>query len=579
MKKKLFLASIVAIAMMIGCKKGSVLDQVKTNDQNESTTFADSARTMQFLTRIYTDIGFSADPRRFGASVGIYSIGDETESNLTAGTAFNIIFQTGGISAINIPTDAWFTTYANIRRVNLLLRNIASTPLSTPLQKRVAGEARFLRAWYYFILLKHYAGIPLIGDAVYEATDPISGKRNTYEACVNYISSECDAAAALLPKAYVGLDYGRVTQGSALGLKSRLLLYAASPLFNGRSDNMDGVLGYPTADVARWTKAAQAAKAVIDLNQYQLYDLPLDPKPGYGFQKVFTLRKNPEYMLALMMAPNRSLESIWDPASRSGSASAWPYQELVDAFTTIKGLPITTDIKSPSNPTGYDAANPYANRDPRFNWTILPNEGMRLNATKTISPVYTYVGAAQDGYGTTSTTKTGYYLRKMLDDNTINNTSSATTERCFPLMRYAEILLNYAEASNEAGDVVTAYEQLKLIRKRAGILPGVEDNYGLPDGLTLIPMRTIIQNERRVELAIEEHRYWDVRRWKIAETVSNQTLHGMKVTKVGTGTPATYTYDLINVRTPVFTAPKWYLWPIPQGEVNKSVDLLQNPGW
>jgi hypothetical protein len=172
-------------------------------------------------------------------------------------------------------------------------------------------------------------------------------------------------------------------------------------------------------------------------------------------------------------------------------------------------------------------------------------------------------------------TKTGYYLRKFLDENTIASTTSSTTERCFPLMRYAEILLNYAEASNESGDLNTAYAQIVAIRKRAGINAGTDGRYGIPAGIGKDDMRLLIQNERRVELAIEEHRYWDVRRWKIAENVSNKTLHGMKVTKVGNG----YTYEQIDIRTPVFVAPKWYLWPIPQLEVNKSTDLLQNPGW
>lgn len=564
MNKKIFLVAIVAMAMMVGCKKGNVLDQVKTTDLNEETTFADSAKTMQFLTRIYTDIDFSANPRRFGASLGIYSLGDETESNKTDGASYNIIFQTGAVSSLNIPTDAWNTSYENIRRANVFLSHLAKSPLSSSLQGRTAGEARFLRAWYYFILLKTYAGIPLVGDVVYGATDKIPGKRATYQECVDYISSECDAAASMLPLVNTSVDYGRATKGAALGLKSRLLLYAASPLFNGRSDNMNGVLGYPTADVARWTKAAAAAKAVMDLNQYQLVEST--SKPGYGFEEVFTRRVNPEYIFALMMGNNRSLESIWDPASRAGAGSAWPYQELVDAFGMINGKKIT-------DPTsGYDPANPYANRDPRFNYSIIPNEGLRLDKNKQISPVYTYVGAAQDGY---PTTKTGYYLRKMLDDNTINSSSSAQTERCFPLMRYAEILLNYAEASNEAGDISTAYNMVELIRKRAGILPGSEDNYGLADGLNMAAMRDIIKNERRVELAIEEFRYWDVRRWKDAETVSNKTLHGMKITKDGTG----YTYELVDIRTPVFTAPKSYLWAIPQVEVNKSADLLQNPGW
>lgn len=562
--KKIFLAAIFAITFISACKKGGFLDQVKVTDLNEETTFADSARTMQFLTRIYSDIGFSADPKRFGGSVGVYCIGDETEHSSQSATAYNIIFQTGGVSALNIPDDAWVTTYANIRRVNVFLSHLSTTPLSAPLKARTAGEARFLRAWYYFILLKHYGGVPLVGDVVYTATDVVPGKRATYEACVNYIEAECNAAAAALPLVNTTLDYGRITKGAALALKARLLLYAASPLFNGRADNMDGLLGYSTADDARWVKAAQAAKDVIDLGQYQLYELA----GGLGFQKVFTLRKNSEYILAAMAGNNRTLEAIWDPASRTGSGSAMPYQELVDAFAMNNGKAIT-------DPTsGYDPANPYANRDPRFNWTILYNDALRLNTSKTITPVSTYAAtpASQDGF---PVTKTGYYLRKMLDDNTIASSTSSQTERCFPLIRYAEILLNYAEASNEAGNTSIAYDQLRAIRKRAGIAAGTDGNYGIAANLSKEDMRKVLQNERRVELAIEEHRYWDVRRWKIAENVSNKTLHGMKITKTGT----TYTYEIVNIRTPVFTAPKWYLWPIPQGEVNKSLELLQNPGW
>lgn len=571
MNKYIFLIAIFAILITAACKKGGVLEQVKTTDLTEETTFADSARTMQFLTRIYTDIGFSADPKRFGGSVGVYSVCDEVEGSLLSATAMNVIFQTGALSAINVPTDSWITTYANVRRVNVLLSHLSTTPLSQRLRDRIAGEARFLRAWYYFILLKHYGGIPLVGDVVYQATDPVSGKRATFEECVNYIESECNAAATALPLVQSGQDFGRITRGAALALKSRLLLYAASPLFNGRVD-MDGLLGYPAFDKNRWNKAAQAALDVIGLQQYNLYELA----GGLGFQKVFTLRKNSEYILAVMAGNNRTLEAMWDPATRTGSGSAMPYQELVDAFGTINGKPITEDLKSADSPNGYDPANPYVNRDPRLSWTILYNEGTRLNTSKTITPVYTYAGAAQDGF---NFTKTGYYLRKMLNDNTIASTTSSATERCLPLIRYAEILLNYAEASNEADDIQTAYTQIKAIRKRAGIAPGDDEDYGLASGMNKDAMRAVIQNERRVELAIEEHRYWDVRRWKIAENVSNKTLHGMKITRLGTGTPATYTYELINIRTPVFVAPKWYLWPIPQSEVNKSAELLQNPGW
>lgn len=568
MNTKIFIA-VISVALLASCKKGSVLDQVQTSDLNEASTFSDSARTMQFLTRIYTDIGFSASPQRLGGSIGIYSIGDEVESNLQSASAYNIIFQTGAVSALNIPVDAWETSYANIRRVNVLLLHLPATPLSAALRSRMTGEARFMRAWFYFIMLKHYGGVPLVGDAVYSPTDMIPSKRATFEECVNYIAGECDAAAGLLPPAYTGLDYGRVTKGACLALKSRLLLYAASPLFNGRSE-MDGILGYPSADASRWNKAAQAALDVINLGQYSLMEIT--SPPGYGFQKVFVTRKNSEYILAAMAGNNRTLESMWDPATRTGNGSSMPYQELVDAFGTVNGKPITTDIKSAGNPTGYDAANPYINRDPRLAYSILFNEGLRLNVSRTVTPVYTYSTAAQDGY---PITKTGYYLRKMLDENTIASTTSSPTERCLPLIRYAEILLNHAEAANESGDINTAYKQVEAIRKRAGINPGVNENYGLTEGMSKEQMREVIQNERRVELAIEEHRYWDIRRWKIAENISNKPLHGVKIVKTGD----TYTYETVTIRTPVFTAPKWYLWPIPQGEINKSEELLQNPGW
>ncbi|WP_448698335.1 RagB/SusD family nutrient uptake outer membrane protein [Mucilaginibacter sp. AW1-3] len=588
----LFLGLIGSLLTINACKKGQALDQVKTTDLTEESTFADSARTMQFVTRIYNDIGFSADPKRFAAlavnpsSVGVYALGDEVEYSTQSGSAWNVIFQTGSVSSLQIPDDAWVTTYANIRRVNVFLSHVATTPLSAALRSRLTGEARFLRAWYYFILLKHYGGIPLVGDAIYTSEDNIPGKRATFDACVNYISSECDAAAGLLPLQQLGLDYGRITKGACLALKSRLLLYAASPLFNARPDadyldklgTLKGILSYPSYDATRWNKAAQAALDVINLGQYSLVDLPAPAgnpvgyTAGYGFDRVFVTRKNSEYILAVMAGNNRTLEAIWDPPSRGGSGSAWPYQDLVDAFGTINGKPITTDIKSASNPQGYDAANPYLNRDPRFNWSIYYNGAYRLNTSKTVTQGFTYTGYSQDGE---PTTRTGYYVRKMLDDNTIASATSSTTERCFPLIRYAEILLNYAEASNEAGDINTAYTQLKTVRARAGILPGAGNNYGLATGLSKEDMRTVIQNERRVELSFEEHRYWDVRRWRIAENIANQPLHGVTILQAG----ATFTYTPNIIRTPVFTTPKWYLWPIPQGEVNKSTDLVQNPGW
>jgi hypothetical protein len=519
---------------------------------------------MDALVGIYADLGNFAAHNRFSTS-GLAAASDEAESSLQGGGAEFIKWATGSISAINTNNDVWPVCYANIRRVNVFLKNISGSPLSAPLQTRVSGEARFLRAWYYFQLVKHFGGVILVGDNIFNPDDELPGKRNTYEECVNYITSECDAAANILPLDQPSENYGRITKGACMALKARMLLYAASPLFNGgqiaTETQLKAVTGYPTADNQRWLKAAQAAEDVQNLNTYQLSEDNVTAA-GYGFYKVFTLRKNTEYILARMQPLNKDLESFYDPSSRSGSANAFPYQELVNDFGMKNGKQIT-------DPTsGYNPADPYTNRDPRFAYSVLYNGGLRMDRnTSTRTPVYTFTGSPDGG------SKTGYYVLKMLDATSINVSGFPSTQRCFPLIRYAEILLNRAEALNEfAGPTTVVYDLVSLIRKRAGLVP-----FQLPAGLTQDQMRQYIRTERRIELAYEEHRFWDVRRWKIAEQTDNRVLNGMQVTRLANGT---FTYQVVPVRQHYFR-PAMYLFPIPQSEINKSADrsLLQNPGW
>jgi hypothetical protein len=561
---KIFSPLLLGLLVLASCKKGDFLDPTITNTLNEESVFTDSARTMDALVGIYSDIGNFAAHNRFSTS-GLASASDEAEASLQSGAQEFIKWATGSISAINTNNDVWPVCYANIRRVNVFLKNISRSPLSAPLQTRVSGEARFLRAWYYFQLVKHFSGIILVGDNVYNPDDAIPGKRNSYDECVNYITSECDAAADLLPLDQLSQDYGRITKGACMALKARMLLYAASPLFNGGGIATEGelkaVTGYPAADNQRWLKAAQAAEAVQNLGVYQLFE-DNTTAPGYGFYKVFTLRKNTEYILARMQPLNKDLETFYDPSSRGGSANAFPYQELVDDFGMRNGKPIT-------DPTsGYNPKDPYVNRDPRLAYSVLFNGGLRLDRnTSTRTPVYTYVGSPDGG------SKTGYYVLKMLDAASINVTGFPNTQRCFPLIRYAEILLNRAEALNEfEGPTTTVYDLVSAIRKRAGLVP-----FQLPAGLTQDQMRQQIRNERRIELAYEEHRFWDVRRWKIAEQTDNRVLNGMQVTKLPNGT---FNYQVVPVRQHFFR-PGMYLFPIPQAEISKSADgsLLQNPGW
>ena len=565
--KKGFLSAAILICFFAACTKENFLDQTSTTDLSEETVFSDSARSMDFLANIYSNIGFSFSPSRFGAA-GLDASSDEAEGPLSSTITTYNQFATGGVSAYSIATDAWSIPYTQIRAANQFLQHLPTVPFNDLLRGRTQGEALFLRAWYYSLLLKHYGGVPLIGDSIYTTNDDISTIRNTYEDCVNYVTAQCDAAAALLPASYSGLDYGRITKGACLALKARVLLYAASPLFNGGGNTEDATLksivGYPSYDVNRWKLAADAAKAVMDMNVYSLHQGTA--KPGYGFYEVFLLRKNEEYILARMNPNNKDLEGLWRPPSRGGASNSgsFPYQNLVDAFEMSNGIAIT-DAAS-----GYDPANPYANRDPRLDYTVTHNLSSIYVAYGDLSPVYTYDGEPNgDGFGVG--TPTGYYGNKMCSDDVVPNYFFHDSPRCLPLIRFAEILLMYAEAMNEfSGPSQEVYDAVEAIRQRAGLNP-----YQLPTGLSQDDMRKAIQHERQVELAFEEQRFWDVRRWKIAEQTDTQMMRGMRVKK---NADNTYTYTVEDVRKHNFRV-AMYLWPIPQSETAKSTDLLQNPGY
>jgi len=560
------------------------------------------------LANIYASAAFAILPSRFvyapgGANVvcgGLDAACDESEVSHTFSTAA-LVFANGSVNAINVKPgagydDAYNTCYTQIRAVNQLFANISTVPLKPANKTSMLAEARFLRAWYYFILLEHYGGVPLLGSKLYSYTDNISAKRNTFEETVNYIVSQCDSAAAQLPNTQSGLNYGRASKGACLALKARVLLYAASPLFNnpspggfGPSGNktpqdiaasadIKALVGYPSYDANRWKLAENAAGAVLALNAYSLFTDSTNIG-GYGevgaFQELFTKRVNSEYIFQYMQSgSNTYLEGLFQPPTRTGANGAFPYQGIVDAFPMKNGLPITDPNSH------YDPANPYANRDPRLKYTITYDQSLMGNRTPNgqiagYSPVDIYLNNT-NGVLTGGTdavyqgTPTGYYNNKMLDPNAISEGFFNTSQRCLPLIRLAEIYLDYAEARNEVdGPVDSVYKAVEIIRQRAGLNP-----YQLPTGLSKDQMRTYIQNERRIELAYEGHRFFDVRRWVIADQAENITGQGMEVDRTN-GVP---TYKIFNVRAHAFST-KMYLWPFPQTEIGKGAGLIQNPGY
>jgi len=288
-----------------------------------------------------------------------------------------------------------------------------------------------------------------------------------------------------------------------------------------------------------------------------------------------TRANNFEFILAYQNAAGTVLENQNAPIGFAipnvSRGAVSPTQNLVDAFPALNGLPITDPA------SGYDPANPYANRDPRLAFTIFYNGSRWLSRS-----VETFQGGLDNPAGYTGTTRTGYYQRKFLGLFE-NVTSYASQQRSFPIFRYAEVLLNYAEAINEAGtgsNQTEAFNQLKAIRLRAGIPLGTTAGYqhGLKINMTQDEMRAAIRTERRIEMAFEEQRFWDIRRWKIAEVVGNSTLQGVKITKDVNGI---FSYQPMVVDQLNFSAARNYLYPIPINEIisNPAMNNQQNPGY
>lgn len=602
------LFSAVAICAL-SCKKEGFLSQTVTSNLTQSTVFADSAYAEGVLANIYANVGFATEPDRFTYTTpanttivcgGLDAACDESEVSHNYSTSA-LAFAIGSVNAGTVVDgsasindqndDAYYTCYKQIRAVNQIFANVSKVPISTYNKSQMVAEARFLRAWYYFVLLEHYGGVPIVADTLYNYNQSISAKRATFEQTVSYISAQCDSAALVLPSIQSATNYGRASGAACMALKARLLLYAASPLFNKppsstavapsdiASVSQRALVGYTDYQQSRWVDAENAAIALIQRGYFTLWNTTL-PVQGYGtesaFQNLFTNRYNTEYIFARMLSSsNNYLQDLFNPPSRTGANGAFPYQSMVDAFQMANGK----DITDPTS--NYDPNNPYANRDPRFYATIVYDQallGVRTSngLIDSYSPINIYLTVASDGSlqgGTDAVyqgTSTGYYNNKMVDPRSVAQAAQAQTATCIPLIRYAEILLDYAEAANEdGGPSLNVYNAVEQIRQRAGLNP-----YTLPTGLTQDQMRTVIQHERQVELAYEGHRFFDVRRWLIADATENNYEQGMEVDRNG----STVTYKNFNVRKHNFNT-KMYLWPFPQAEVGKGQGLVQNPGY
>lgn len=602
--KKISAICLIAVLLFTasGCRKG-FLDTVPDNITTLENVFASRVMSEQWLARVYNampDMWLTPYTTQWG---GMTDELDYTWISLPMNNGALVPDGTSGY---------WQSYYQAIRYAGVFLQNIDKNQEilnlnnGAQLIQQYKGEARFLRAYYYFLLMKIYGPVVLMGEIPGDVTTDYQMPRNTWSECVEYVMSEMEKSKQDVPDAHTVngssdlTQVGRITKGIVMAVQSQVLLYDASPLYNGNAEmadfkNMDGKqLISQTYDANKWKKAADAAKAVINLNKWQLYkEANADPFRA-AFLSVKNLYWNGWQAEGIFLRTSTAVNdggAGWSRhcAPRNSNGTAWNgmgvFQELVDGYRMANGKGIT-ESGSGYTETGFAVAragyyvastsNMYANREPRF-YADITFSGSEVPVVPQSGQTFVgffFTGNSGKQGAARDWPKTGYTARRNIHPNT-NFGTSAFIARPAMMIRLAEIYLNYAEALNEfspgSADILV---YLNLVRQRAG-LPAL-----LP-GLSQADMRTQIRTERRLELAFEGHRYFDVRRWKVAATPEFKqggAFYGMNMDQ-GTALNSTGFYQ----RTVAVTRAPWsrknYFWPVPQSEIDRNKKLVQFPGY
>lgn len=549
---KKILNMLLSCAMLAGCID---LDRMPLDTISDKAVFEDEALTQAYMYNIYgympCGYGVSTVPGtdivRTGG-LGLTDLLDGSTDLLRSPSMWNEsngVMIPGTISAAYNPLEVWANRYEVIRKVNNLLANTGEdSALDKDFLSRVRAEARFVRAFMYFDLVRRYGAVPLIEELQdYDDPQALQVPRDPVEDIYDFIYEELkDIAENGLPAAaeMTAADMGRASSEAAWALNGRAMLFAE-----------------------RWKESAECSAKVIESGYHSLnpdYNALFQSKGGDReviFEVLFDGLNKGHAADLLYMPP--SLDNGW-------GAQSCPTQELVDSYEMLDGSKF--DWSNPEH-----AANPYEGRDKRLQWSIIV-DGAEFKG-KVIRTAYL---EPDDGLGLVERTNTGYYIRKFLDETLpfeklVGYGGSSTS---WKEIRLAEVLLNYAEALNELNQGPdpegNAYEAVRRVRERAG-LPG------LPEGLDYSAFKERIVQERKVELAFEGHRFWDLRRWRMAEEVLNDKyFHGIRITEDDDSNKIYDVFEVNSVPRQVFLE-KHYLMPINQGEIEKNPKLLPNNGY
>lgn len=536
-KLKLGIAYLLIIVSFFGCKK-DILDQPPKDQLTDASVWSDVKLATLFLNEAYNGVPS-------GFERGFYLLDAATDEAETGYPwAYSHNWNRGDFSPSDAPKfdvpwggtpNPWANQYLYIRRVNMFLEKIDAVPGDAAVKKVLKGEALFLRALFYHELVRLFGGVPIIDKPqTLQNSDDLLVKRNTVDECNTFIVTDLDAAAASLPDKRSGADVGRASKAAALALKGRQLLYAE-----------------------KWTESAAASKLAMAVPGYSLF-------PNYEQMFWAANNNNSEvyFSKSYLTLLRGHQANMWNSLyTMGGWGGTQPTQNLVDEYEMTDGLSYSA---SPL----YNPSQPYKNRDPRFGASILYDGAMWNGREIELKE------GGKEGLGTANdATKTGYNLRKFMDP-AIVKTNPDNGYNNWILIRLGEVMLNYAEAQNEAvGADQSVYAAVNAVRNRPSVnMPSV------PAGLTQLQMRNKIRHERSVELAFEEQRFFDLRRWKgtdgkfLAETILNAPVYGLKTSN----DRATLTKFKLEDRVYL---PKHRLLPVPQSEINIDKNLVQNPGW
>jgi len=551
----------LSVLALFACK--DEMDYNEFVSYNEEQVFSSFSRTMNFVTNIYSYLDYD-----FGDTYGGAMLASACDEAAYAWSWSDIHdFYNGAWSASNPKSSVWTSSYAGIRAANFYMVASEGQTFSDfkynkdyneqmERFKRYQYEVRFLRAYFYFNMVRQYGDVPFTLEVLTE-DEANALSRTSYEEIFDFIVSECNEIVNYLPASYADLSYtetGRVTRAAVLALKARALLYRASPLFNESNS------------AALWEEAALAGKAVLD--SCLLYGKTLGTYSALWGTANYSAG---EVIFARRVGDLSSLESYNFPVGVEGGKSGnCPTQTLVDAYEMR-----STGLRWDESGSGYDPENPYAGRDPRFALTIARN-GDTGWPTYNATELQPYQGGA-NGYPLSGATPTGYYLKKYLDASVDLRPDYYTAKRhSWITYRLGEFYLNYAEAVfNYLGSAdatngefkTSAREAVNVVRQRTGVKMPV-----FPAGLSNTDFESKYRNERMVELAFEGHRFWDVRRWKAGDT--QESVDYSSITKNSDGT---FTYTRVEKQRT--WDDKMYFFPIPDSERRKNPNLTQNTGW